>query len=174
MRHPRAMDPDELANCYLHCALRLLHSIDDLPYPADCRRSALKLQLTKILGRPLTTQLALAEPATTYAFEWRGLHYDPLSEDHVVPLDAVIEFVRNNLGRFPVEDVQHFRRFISPRVVLANVPRHVNATLNVAGLQKRMWDDRWTEVDDPDVLWQRYSAIGIPHPMNSPQLWEEY
>lgn len=168
------MDPNELANCYLHSALRLLHLVEDLPYADQCRRSALKLQVKSVLGRPLTNALAAIPSANTYRYRWLGFRTDRDSSDHVVPLDEVIDYVRQNLGHFPADNVQQFRAFVAPRAVTARIPDHVNSTLTAVGLRHRMPDGEWKHTVDPDVLWRRYSVLGIPHPAQDPVLWSAY
>jgi hypothetical protein len=165
------LEPDELANCYLHSALVLLHGNSGLPYGASCRRSALKLQAKAILGAPLTNALQAAEPHIPYRLRWIGVHSDAMTNDHVVPLDAVISFVAANLDLFPLNDIQHFRSFISPRVVIARVPIHVDASITAAGLRNSMLNTSWHRTEKPTILWQRYVAVGIPPPSTNGAPW---
>jgi hypothetical protein len=157
------MDPDQLANCYLESALQLLHRMPELPYTPAMRRSALKLQAKAILGRPLTTQLVMAKDERVERLRFAGCTTGG-SVDHVIPLNAIIEFAAANLRHFPLHDVKRFRDFVVPRIRTAYVPSSINALLTSFGLRHKMPNEEWARSLRANAIWARYAAVGIPPP----------
>lgn len=157
------MDPDELANCYLRSALVLLHGNARLPYGADPRRSALKLQIKTILGKPLFRALRGAgDPRVDYV-RFIGCTDGGIG-DHVVPLDEIVGYAARNLRQFPRHDVAGFREFVASRTHMAYIPPEINSLLASFGMRHRMPNNAWETDSTPTSIWARYIALGIPAP----------
>lgn len=153
----------ERATCYLASALELLHVHEKLPHAAEHRRSALKLQAKALLGGPLTKLLVDSGDKSVKRYTFAG-DFPARTDDHVIPLDAIIEHVFANLDRFPRGRPDLLHRFIAPRIVMALIPTSVDRDLNVLGFRARMPSDSWTRSLAPQAVWERYSVLGVPSP----------
>jgi hypothetical protein len=172
----RVSEADQRISACLEESLRILNHAAGLSsrYGAAASRHVRKVALKQLLGSQFSKYLWQVEHET----QWYKYHPWPEGEkkveEHVVPLDAVIEYLAQNRTRFPVEDLPRLRRFLVPRLILADVPASFNRLLKP---KSAMPNENWhreptTELDVGTwklAVWARYGAhCPLPGEVNSP------